>query len=1172
MKKVLAILSLLLEYTLHFDYQTSEAFRAFESLRNQVDLNLVTNSSSDIEVLGVNWYIEYKEINQKEQNQQQKSNKLEPLMRISAITKDEIFLKKFNKTWFDLDPQNPDNIEIKPVYTTDPHNPFTAYMMENNQTLLTIALKNLTILTFDLNLPVSQTTNQLNPIRQFNAQFRYSEGGETIQSIALIPYSNLVLFSPSRFEAFKVNRLTGEVMHRGRSPLDSTRFISVPVATHRPDRDPHNKARKLDSNLNQRIRKHTEAPHFVMTSPNSGQNALIDWTSMGVVNSFSLKDISKRVKGDDEGVSYYSVRSICYFGGSPRAQMHLMIGSNVIKGIYFFSAINRHFSGFVALPKVSYRGQISWINHTSYVYIMQMDLFGYPGFAFGSFYLNLGHWSHLKPMFSQFGKEWKQDLHFNANLIAFSTDIENNEVFDNFFDKLDYFYLMLYSSGSTVNLEIPNFAWEACNVETVTSDLQVMYYGRFRYCTNSSLQLGFEERPTEERKSKTYIQFKPKKCENGKILHIGVPEYSPIIEDIYKCLDRYELSKDEVNLANDNGCSPMYNLDQNGFCRQCLRMRYKETDIDYIPSDCLLFTLYPSVYQDTLTYNMFHYEYSLLDQKQHYKGFTGEERIYRKLFAVKFGEGSNFKKEFNDYTSFQAQYLIQKSTRPGPIKHCYELMFNAGKTPTYDLHGFMDFRLELIDKDPTGQSVSQKGVYGANSPLNTYYCTKPCPQGFYYDFNSVTCRRCFYGCAECKTYDKCDLCVPGYKMIKRPKYSTHPVQEEMIGEWRVGCQEGFDLTGYNGTCLECDENCDYCMDSVFVLKEKFLEGMSRPSYCLRCHNKSNSEKKSGVGEGNSNGSGGMIVNLTTGVCQEDCKSKLKIGEVVAPLKMNYCYECPKGCLDCEIPDTKNCLTCQSGYNFVADKKACFTLMNTPSFRIYSVVGISVVGVLLLSLCLYVAYRMISGKRKKPSKRNGKSLSHGLQQIKYKKKLNLWYSSSRKGALVDDDLRTTTQVELAQKQDDWLQNQHQGKKEVQKQKINREEKELMKNGELDSSRPPKIQIEEKNFKSENQKSNFGQNQRRDLNSVLKEQDRPKAQKSEIPEINDVRLSQKLICLIHFCSLIKFSAELFKTTDKTLAKVSFRLTIHIQSKFDIRINVKGVKSNSHKDLEKKTNCYH
>ena len=146
------------------------AFIVWKKYRNKLNLNLISEISEEKKFLGINWFIEY----EKKEGEKSWSNKAkwEPLMRISAVTDKEIFLKKYHKEWFNLSKENITNRQMRPVFSTIPLNPITAYRMDNNQSLVTIVLKNLTMMTFNLSQRMttkngSKMIHQLAPIKSF---------------------------------------------------------------------------------------------------------------------------------------------------------------------------------------------------------------------------------------------------------------------------------------------------------------------------------------------------------------------------------------------------------------------------------------------------------------------------------------------------------------------------------------------------------------------------------------------------------------------------------------------------------------------------------------------------------------------------------------------------------------------------------------------------------------------------------------------------------------------------------------------------------------------------------------------------------------------------------------------------------------------------------------------
>ena len=654
------------------------AYKVFMQKRNKIDLALVSNITEQKKFLGINWYIEYQKSAQNDE-QNEESARFEPLMRIIGVTDKEIFFKKFHKDWFSLDPQNASNREILPHYSTVPHNPITAYLMENNQTLLTIALKNLTIFTFNLSQEVSTSNPRLTPIMTFNASYKVSEDAEEIRSIAQIPYSDNIIFTPSRFEVFKMNRLTNKVHLRSRSPLDSTNFVVTPVASHRPEYDPHNPNKKKDPKLSERVLPFTETTYFVMTSTNSGINALVDWTTMATIRYFSMRD--RIVKLEDKGIRF-QVRSICFFGGSPRGHLYPFLGSDTIKELFLFSALNRNYLGSLKLPKPSSHGQVTWINHTNYVYILQTGLESSPEYHSGSYFLYLSPNSDYIPVFNTNDHLYRLYRYLNPNLLAFDYNMTNNEVYDEIFDRLDYFYLFLTSSGNSIAIDIPPFNWDRCNNSIRNSTRYFMYYGRYRFCGPEGCISGYQNRKGfDQEGDRTAIQCEKYKCEAGKVMHVADPNFLEKLDSSfpdfetqgesvtdssgdgptfggvnstesemtkigdqtrlktkknkYFRLEPYKLKEKERGVANDNGCWKGFNLEPSGICRACDYMGYQDTKIRFYPSDCLLWIKYWGIWDDTLTYSYFHYNKTLLDEKVYYKGFSGDEYYYKQIFQEK---------------------------------------------------------------------------------------------------------------------------------------------------------------------------------------------------------------------------------------------------------------------------------------------------------------------------------------------------------------------------------------------------------------------------------------------------------------------------------------------------------------------------------------------------------
>ena len=1006
------MLKLVLKILLFQLVKVMPAYEIFSTRRNTIGLDLISNISEKKKFLGINWFNEY----QKTQFALNSTGPIyKPLMRIIAVTDKEIYFKKFSQSWFDLDPLDPINLEIHPHFVTTANNPITAYHMDNNQSILTIALRDLTIITLNASQAIDPKKPQFKPIMKFNSSYKFVEGTEQIRSIAQVPYTNQIIFSSNRFEIFKMSKLTKEVIYRGRSPLDSTNFIVTPVPTHRPEYDPHNPNKKEDSRLSKRVVPFTETTYFVMTSADSGINSLVDWTLMKTIRFFSMRD--RMQKNEDEGINY-KVRSICFFGGSPRANLYVFAGSNVTDSLSLFSAINRNIIGSFDLPQSSESTSLSWVNHTNYIYILQTGIRGEPQYISGSYFLHLGPDTDYSARYTKSKRKEDARNYLNPTMLAFNMNITSDEVYDEIFDRLDYFYLFLSSSENSIRIDIPSFNWDRCNSSYHSDDNHKMYYGRYRNCGNEGCLSGYQNRPRfDYEKNDTAIQCQKITCKDDLVMHVAKHDFDGFVDKSFPrfdqddpqvhwtsedgrtnftkvgknlrmskknhnfyCLEKYKFTENEKGVANDNGCSSGFNLDPSGVCRSCDKIDYTGIDFKYYPSDCFLWILIDGILDDTLTFSWYHYNKTKIDKNLYYKGFNGSEFFYRLVFyEIKDTDGKVLR-EIRDAVQYLGEINIRQSTTYIMPKRCYWLTWNPTKNPKYDLKAAKGYSLSFISRDPTGQAVSQIGKYGDNSPLNTFYCRKTCLQGYYYDFDSISCRRCNFGCAVCTKFEECELCQAGFNKVKKPKYFIHDVEEDRIGHCQLGCQNGFYLNAFDGECLECDSRCLKCMDSVFVLKEKYDEKNDHPSHCLDCH-----QESTAVGLK-------AIINMTTGVCQLGCDENESNGSITIGITREYCHVCGEGCQACEIPETSNCISCSKNFYFQRESKKCLRLTETWGFWI---AVISICLFFLLLCCLVVGVyisRLLTGginfkKAKKVKQEDEKSLFENLAKDKSQKKLS-----------------------------------------------------------------------------------------------------------------------------------------------------------------------------------------
>ena len=722
---------------------------------------------------------------------------------------------------------------IYPIFSTTKTNPITAYAMNNNETLITIALKSLDVFTIDLSKSkeITKKGEKLKTFFESEIDAGYpigSEGDEEIRSIGLIPYSDLIIFSPSRFEIFKAHRRTGSIILRKRSFLDSIRYIVHPVPTNRPERDPHNPKNPKNPKLNQRFAELFSRPYFVATGHQTGDNVLTDWTNLNVVKYWNYKQISRKVHNNDYEGSYI-IRSICYFGGNQNAQLYPFLASNVITELTFFKSDFGTIRGSIPLNSPSYDGFLTWINATNYVYISQKDMVGEAAYNFGSYFLNLGPYSIKTPHFIKEKVKYDETRYILPTLLAYNSDITVNFNFqDGLYQDLDHFYLFVHAGARSIIIEVAPFNWDICNSQFLEkSEKQYrMFTGKVVKCREESkCQLGYQYNTDGKHNDKdfdwekTFFTCLRYQCPAGEIIHTRMGGFSA---DTLKrlshtktldgsqgkvaCAKKYKIDPNVETEANDNGCHAEFNLDDNGLCRDCKLAKFHFTNIKHFPyfstSDCVFFNYEDHISWDGFTYAILNYTKDKLWKKFGYKKGkvyqSQKHGFYSKMFNV--GEKG---KEVKILTGTLAIPIETKTTKFPKL--CYRFITNKDQFQGYDLFVREGYYLEQIAEDVTDQvKKSQFELYGKETSLNTYYCMKDCPEGYYYDFDSISCRRCAFGCSECKKYDHCDRCVPGFQLYKKPGHPhSHPVDKKLINHCHIGCQPGFYLKGFDGMSRVC---------------------------------------------------------------------------------------------------------------------------------------------------------------------------------------------------------------------------------------------------------------------------------------------------------------------------------------------------------------------------------
>ena len=955
-----------------------DAFEVFLSSIKELTLYYRSGSGKSQRAISNNWYVRYqhKNINKGKGFETFKSQ-YQPILSVVSTTHEGIYMRTFQEHWLDINANAEENTFIQPIFEVGTGNQILASAMNDNETLLTVALWNDTLLTIDLS---KSQPKKPYIVKKFDIKVKLGGEDSKTTTIGLIPYTNYIVFSPNRFQFYKMDRITGEVKFSSRSFLDSMGHLVHPTPTHRPDIDPHNPNKYKDPRVNQRIVKLTELTYLVGTASKNGVNVLIDWVTMKVIKYWSLRDFNPTIEGDE---SSYVVRSICYFGGTPQTHIYPFLASKVIDKLYLFHGIHRNIVDDLDLPKKSLSGSLRWINCTSYLYILQMDVVSDNKNIFGSYFLNLGQFNLIPHFLKQ--KSIELDLRFRkSNLISFDNKIEESPTFYEIYNQTNYLFLFMYSDSRSLHVRPPPFNWDVCDDPELIFDGTMnfyMLYGSYMKCMGYC-HYGFSNFPHNLEKRSLLIECMRFSCENPS----EMPHMKPIrkidqetgqVETNFgeACPEKYKLKETEKKMANDNGCEPGFNLDNYGVCRECNSVYYS-TDYNnfdlndpdnFAVSDCLFFNLI-NLNFDYFGNSFFHYTRTILNEFLEYKGYPKGKRFFKSLFTDKFTFEATGK-VFEDDMRVPAKYYVMKASKKEILlKSCYLVTFNYNLRPMYSVKTKEGYFMEEIKNDRTGQAISQKGLYEESSPLETFYCKKTCPDGFYYDFYSISCRACSYGCAFCVKFDECSKCIPGLKLNFRPKHKIHQIAEEDINKCRHGCQFGTYQTAFDGKCTECADNCLECQDSLFTLKEGYKRGVDSPSYCTKC---SEFDSKGSL----------LYIDFETGRCLDSCEGSNKYSKEVNGRGFGmalYCYSCNQRCQKCSPSLVDQCLECKVGFILSEDNK-CLGRMETIDFKQYFAFF---VGVVVVIFCIFLSCVMRwlyqSGDEDSSSQLDKKSNKKGLE--------------------------------------------------------------------------------------------------------------------------------------------------------------------------------------------------
>ena len=871
------------------------------------------------------------------------------LLRFVLVMEKGVYVKRLDKKWVDINAQKESSKKMEKLVEfndSQKEDTITAAQIYGNESMLSIAHSNLTVEVIDLK---KSSPGNLNVIVSFDASYKYgNEEGDTIRSIGRIPYSDQILIQANRFELIKLTRSTGTT-ERVRAPLDSVRHIVCPVPTGDIINDPHSPNRTKKATISQKAFDRGHQTTCILTGHHSPMNALVDWRTMRPVMHWSYPQLVNLIPPN---ATSHTIHSICFFGGLPEANLYLFTLNSVSYKIYSFSAIKKKMMDSITFNPVFWEGKLHWINHTRYVFAsLRFD-------ADSPFYYFL---KVDKKAITHSRTYGFYDLRIRqvANTPLAKVLLEPAaEDFDSA-DYLDVLYLTYFANSNNFRVSPPTFEWDHCAGlsmwEPPSSYLKEepisnMVYGRFKKC--SACTTNFDKLEPSDDQSEdpmtvniTFNNCQIKLCTEtddlGKkfmrhhhwkikyeLLRTKIAPVLEKVEEESKCFPRYDLQKEEEGTANDNGCSPGFNLDRFGVCSMCNSYRY---------SDCLFFTAFVGAEHgysdDYYTWIFSNYTSRKADEMNYFKG--AEERRQQGA-PISFGD--MFRLYRRAVVGADPATTAWQHQRLGKRKACYKMTPNVVDPKSYTISVSTGYSLKPM-KDFDYIDFGEQVLDFPNGTLNHNFCYKGCKIGFYYDFESMECRRCNVGCAHCLQFEQCELCKPGRNRVNRSKHGRE--RHEREGQCIIGCQEGFFTKRFSGECLECRKDCLICRDRG--LKEKILNETDdeiNHGFCLQCMNDKNDSNIP------------VYADTKTGLCVRECKGEHKVIQTIVRSDgstYSICGRCKDpNCLSCVSLAANGCRVCSAGYG-MNDNYECIKASNHSELLISITIVGSTAGLIFLLL-------------------------------------------------------------------------------------------------------------------------------------------------------------------------------------------------------------------------------
>lgn len=864
------------------------------------------------------WFAEYRLRPRGELLNSNGNNRYDPYFSIATVMNDGVYYTRIEDTWRKLDEEDYlyKNLEIGLEFGTQ--NLITAATSTGNYSVLLIANQDMMVRTLDLRY--FKDDGALKIVTEVDLSYGEDEGDFAIRSIWMVPYSTQAIASPNRYEIFKFDFLSGE-KEIFENKLGPIKHIVGPVMTDFPEREPYNPSTDRTS-VPQHIRNSEENPFFIATGSQSPMNFVGDWTTLEPIRFFSFEKYSSKMTIDDP--IDFKVQSIAFIGHKPNSHIYATTLYNA-KFLFLYNAMFQKVDMAVVCSICDEVESITWINGTSLVYLQRNKSIGIL------YYIDDFKQIEITSGVNEMKKQYSVSVEMEMGG-------EDEDEFWEGFSKLDRLWLSLENVQGKLSLTLPGYEFDECGVIDAPEETRV--YGRYRECYNGCNRfldnVDFDQLLTDT--NSTYSNCQPHVCSESEIYYSNIQFNSGLepVESIDEssnlgfCSAVYEVTGQEADNSIDDGCEPGYKANEFGVCQKC------QTYFGFC-SDCYLFLPDDDL---CMTFNIFNYTYDKLNEDFNFKGhsFTDGDNNHGSDF-------SNYDKVFWDGymsypTTFDGLIWIYQSKRT-PV--CYEKTFNGGDQ--YSLSTLKNYFLQSTET--AGFDISRQEEDTPNDPLNRFVCVRDCPTGFYYDYTSLSCRRCSFGCAKCSKYEKCDLCQAGLNEIEM---TQDLLVGKNLGIWGEklenkcfeGCIEGYYTKVFNGGCGKCEEDCKRCVDP-FVFKNRVKRiGHLENGFCQQCKNIDGKEVYAHTRHGNCT----AVCNGENEAVKEEV---LPNGEV-----FKICSACHDlHCMICDQRQRSVCIQCSEGYEIDSETGIC-VIVSTSFFKILAYILIGI-GVVIFFVCFYSCF-------------------------------------------------------------------------------------------------------------------------------------------------------------------------------------------------------------------------